>query len=238
MGGFILLILFAAWLQSMLKLTLLPRWIRWIILAAAMLPVFFFKDRLASCNLQMIEEFLSNGDNLRDLCALVVIQELLALVIGLSLLKERELGIRVHKWKYLALLPSLLLPVGAMYAEALAFNTILRYSFTQIMWGVGVLLVLFSAGGCELFACLRRTMLDKISAAMTATWMLLLLAVFMPSAVEGRLSPGDGLPTEDWLRNLAILGILTLLTAFSAVGFQLYRNYKEKKRKCVILPRF
>ena len=125
-----------------------------------------------------------------------------------------------------------------MYAEAVAFNTILRYSFTQIMWGVGVLLVLFSAAGCELFAWLRRTMLDKISATMTATWMLLLLAVFLPSAVEGRLSPGEGLPTENWPRNLGILAILVLLTALSAAGFQLYRNYKEKKEKCVISQRF
>ena len=81
-------------------------------------------------------------------------------------------------------------------------------------------------------------MLDKISATMTATWMLLLLAVFLPSAVEGRLSPGEGLPTENWPRNLGILAILVLLTALSAAGFQLYRNYKEKKEKCVISQRF
>ena len=238
MGGFIVLILFAAWLQSLFKLALLPRMVRWIILAAAVLPVFLFRDRLADCNLQRIEEFLSNGDNLRDLCTLVVIQELLALVVGLSLLKERELGKRVHRWKYLSLLPSLLLPIGAMYVEAMAFHVILRYSFTQIMWGTGLVLVAVSAAGCELFAGVKRTLPEKIPAAMTASWMLLLLAVFMPAAVEGRLSSGAGLPVENWPRNLCILGILALLTAFSAVGFQLYSNRKEKKRKCVISQRF
>lgn len=233
MGSFILLILLAAWLQSMFKLTLLPRFPRWIILAAAVLPVFFFKDRLAACNLQTIESFLSNGNNLRDFCALIVIQELLALVVGLSLLKERELGDKVHRWKYAALLPSLLLPVGAMYVEAVAFNTILRYTFTQIMWGTGVTLVLVSAAGCELFSWLRGTVLRRITAALTASWMLLLLAVFMPAAVEGQLSSGADREEGDWTGSLCILGILVLLTALSAAAFQIYRNYREKKRICV-----
>jgi len=234
MSRFILLILFAAWLQSMFKLTLLPRILRWIILAAATLPVFLFKDRLAACNLQTIENFLSSGSNLRDFCALIVVQELLALMAGLSLLKERELKTKVHVWKYIALLPSLLLPIGAMYAEAMAFNTILRYTFTQIMWGTGIGLVLISGLSCELFSWFRRTMLRKITAALTASWMLLLLAIFMPAAVEGQLSSGAAQGTDDWIRNLGILGILALMTGCSAVGFQLYRNYKEKKRKCVI----
>ena len=238
MGGFILLILLAAWVQSMFKLVLLPRAIRWSILAAAILPVFLFKDRLSGCNLQMIEAFLSDGDNLRDLCALVVIQELLALVVGLSLLKERELGSRISPWKYLSLLPSLLLPIGAMYVEALAFNTVLRYSFTQIMWGTGLLLMLLSCAACELFALARRTLPERITAAMTAVWMLLLLAVFLPAAVEGTLSSTAGGQEENWPRNLCILGILVFLTALSTVGFQLYGNWKEKKTKCVISQRF
>ena len=80
MKFFILVILFAAWLQSMLKLTLVPRIYRWGILILSVLPVFFFRERLASSSFQSIGEFLSDPVNLRDFCALVVIQELLALL--------------------------------------------------------------------------------------------------------------------------------------------------------------
>ena len=82
------MILFAAWLQSMLKLTLVPRLFRWGILILAVLPVFFFKDRLAACSFQSLGAFLADSTNLKDFCALIVIQELLALLLGFSLLKQ------------------------------------------------------------------------------------------------------------------------------------------------------
>ena len=92
------MILFAAWLQSMLKLTLVPRLFRWGILILAVLPVFFFKDRLAACSFQSLGAFLADSANVKDFCALIVIQELLALLLGFSLLKNRELGRRNKFW--------------------------------------------------------------------------------------------------------------------------------------------
>lgn len=231
---FILLILFAAWLQSMFKLILLPRPVRWMLLAASVLPVFLFKERLAACNLQMIGKFLSDGSNLRDFCALIVIQELLSFTAGLSLLKEHELGEKIHAWKYAALIPSLLLPVGAMYAEAAAFNMILNRSFTEIMWGTGIVLFLLSALSCELFSWLRGTLSGRISAAMTASWILLLLAIFMPAAVEGKISSAAELDPTDWTRSLVILAVLAGIVIFTGILFHLYRTYKERKQKCVM----
>lgn len=233
MGGFILLILCAAWVQSICKLSLMPRAMRWLILTGAVLPVFFFREVLASSSLRSVEEFLSGGEYLRDFCALVVIQELLALVVGLSLLKERELGWRIHRWKYLSLLPSLLLPAGALYGVAVAFHTVLRYSFTQIMWGTGVLLVLSSGALCELFRVWKKRENERIGAALSGSWMLLLLAVFLPAAVEGNLSSGTDSPAGNWAETFCVLGILTLITALSCAGFQWVGKNREKKTKCV-----
>ena len=234
MGLFILLILFAAWLQSMFKLILVPRPVRCGLLAAAVLPIFLFKEKLAACNLQTIDRFVSDGNNLRDLCTLIVIQELLSLTAGLSLLKEHELGKKIHVWKYAALLPSILLPIGAMYAEATAFNTILNRTFTEIMWGTGIVLFLVSALSCELFAWIRKTLSGRISAAMTASWILLLLAIFMPAAVEGKISSAADQDQTDWQRNFCILAILAGIVFFTGTIIHFYRIYKGRKQKCVM----
>lgn len=238
MGGLIGTILAAAWLLSLLKLTLVPRPVRWTLLAAATVPAFVFRERLMSCNLQAIDRFLSSGENLKDLCALIVIQELLALPAGLSLLKERELGKRIHHWKYLSLLPSLLLPVAVMYLTAVGFNHLVRYEFSTILWWTAGGFAVFSGLMCELLALLRPTEQDRVSGALTASWMLVLLAVFLPAAAEGRLSDGAGMQEADWKRDLLILASLAAVTALSTLGFQLYRIRKDKKQTCITSPKF
>ena len=180
MGVFILLILFAAWLQSMFKLILVPRPVRCGLLAAAVLPIFLFKEKLAACNLQTIDRFLADGNNLRDLC------------------------------------------------------TILNRTFTEIMWGTGIVLFLVSALSCELFAWIRKTLSGRISAAMTASWILLLLAIFMPAAVEGKISSAADQDQTDWQRNFCILAILAGIVFFTGALIHLYRIYKGRKQKCVM----
>ena len=228
---FILMILFAAWVQSMLKLTLVPRLYRWGILILSVLPVFVFRDRVAASSFQSIGAFLADPVNLRDFCALIVIQELLALLLGFSLLKNRELGRGNRFWKYAALLPSILLPAGAMYVEAVAFNTLIRYDFDVIMWGTALLLVTAGALMCELLPFLTgRGIMEKIAAALNATWILVLLAVFLPAAAEGEFSAQAECGAQ-WepLRDLSILGILAGCVFCSGAAIHFYRKYKEKK---------
>lgn len=228
-----MVILATAWIQSVLKLTLLPRIWRTGILAAATIPVFLFKTGLMKFNLQMIDRFLSDTNNLNDFCALIVIQELLALLAGLSLLKERELGKPVHRWKYLALLPSLLLPVTVMYLTAVGFNHLVRYEFGTILWWTAGGFVVFSALVCELWGMIRPTLTGRISAALTGSWMLVLLAIFLPAAATGQLSRSGTGQAADWKRDLLILGSLTLTAALSAIATQLYRTWKEHKQSCI-----
>ena len=208
-----MVILAAAWIQSVLKLTLIPRIWRAGILAAATIPAFLFKNGLMKFNLQMIDRFLSDANNLNDFCALIVIQELLAL------------------------LPSLLLPVAVMYLTAVGFNHLVRYEFnTILLWTAGGFIV-FSALVCELWGMIRPALTGRISAALTGSWMLVLLAIFLPAAATGQLSRGGDGQETDWKRDLLILGSLVLLTAFSAITTQLYRIWKDHKQSCVTTPK-
>lgn len=233
-----MVILAAAWIQSVLKLTLAPRLWRWGILIAAVIPAFLFKAGLMKCNLQTIDRFLSDANNLRDFCALIVIQELLALPTGLSLLKERELGEKIHVWKYLSLLPSLLLPVVVMYLTAVGFNRLVRYEFSTILWWTTGGFAALTALVCEFPGLVRQPLIGRISATLTGSWMLVLLAIFLPAAAEGKLSQGGNGRQGEWGRDLLILGALALLTALSAIGFQLYRTWKDHKQSCVTSLKF
>jgi len=238
LSGLIGTVLAAAWLLSLLKLTLVPRWIRAGILVVSTLPALVFREALTGFNLKSLDRFLSHGEMLKDFCALVVIQELLALLAGLSLLKERELGEKEHWWKYASLLPSVLLPAGVMYLTALGFNTLVRYEFSTILWWTAGGFVLVSVLGCELLARLRPTEQGRISGALTASWMLVLLAVFLPAAAEGRLSEGGDGQTVNWFRDLLILGSLAGVTGISALGFQLYRTRKDSTQSCTPSRKF
>ena len=230
---FIVAVLAAAWMQSVMKLTLLPRAVRWGILAMAAVPAFLCKTTLMRFNLHFIDRFLSSAGNLKDFCALVVVQELLALLAGLSLLKERELGEKVHRWKYLALLPSLLLPFVVMYLTVVGFNRLVRYEFDTLLWWSAGGFVLVSALSCEVWGLVHSTERRRVSAALAGSWMLVLLAVFLPAAAGGELSPGGGAAGSEPVRDFAILGILTLVVALSALAFQICRKRKEQIKKCV-----
>ncbi len=228
MQYFIIIILAAAVLQSEVKLTLLPRLYRWGVLAVVILPVFIFQKHIAGFNIQGLEKFLNDGNNLKDFCMLVVIQELISLVAGLSLVKEYELGRGRHYWKYISLLPSLLMPVAALYLQALAFNYLTRWSFSALTWMVAGGFLVAGIAGCELIALFRRARLEKVSSALNASWLLLMLAIFLPVVAVGELSGMDmgGVNVRDLKILAALFGFVVLETWF----FYYLKKYLEKRK--------
>ncbi len=229
MEFFIITILAAASLQSAVKLTLLPRLFRYGITMLAVLPVFFLEKRVAALNLQDISAFLNDGSHLIDLCTLVVVQELLSLIVGFSLVGEIELGGKRHYWKYAALLPSLLMPVAALYLQAMAFNHLTNYSFGALTWaaalGYAAAVIIVS----ELLVLWRGNRLRRIASALNASWLLLMLAVFLPVTASCRIS-GMTLGGVSW-RDLSVLGILAaaiVLMTFITYGLKIFM---EKRRK-------
>ena len=183
-----LIILVTASLQSAVKLTLLPRLLRLAVVMVAVMPVFFLEKRVASLNLQDITAYLNDSGNLSDLCALVVVQELLSLIIGISLVSEIELGVKRHYWKYAVLAPSLLMPVGVLYFQALGFNYLVRYDFTTLTWAVAGSYAVLILGLAELAGVGRADRFRRTSRALNASWLLLMLAVFLPVVATCRIS--------------------------------------------------
>ncbi len=229
MEYFILTILAAACLQSAIKLTLLPRLLRYALPLLAALPVFFLQKRIAALNLQDITAYLNDGNNLIDLCTLVVVQELLALVIGVSLVKEIELEEKKHYWKYVALLPSVLMPVAALYLLSMAFNHLTRYSFNTLTWAVAGGFAVAMIGLTELIALARRTRLKRTASALNAGWLLLMLAVFLPVVATSRISGIEvgGIAVRD----LGVIGVIVLLVGFMTFVTYYFKIFMEKRRQ-------
>lgn len=229
MEYFILMILAAASLQSAIKLSLLPRIFRYAVPALAVTPLFVMQKRIAALNMQHISTYLNDGNNLVDLCTLVVIQEFLALGVGISLLREVELGEKRHYWKYAALLPSLLMPAAALYLQATAFNYLTRHSFTALTFWMAGGYTLLIAATAEITAVVRKTRLERIASALNASGLLLMLAVFLPVVATCRISNVQS--TAVSMRDLLIIATAVASVLFTTVISYLIKIIMEKRHR-------
>lgn len=229
MEYFILIILAAASLQSAVKLSLLPRGFRYAVPALAVLPLFFMRKHIAALNMRDITAYLNDGNNLVDLCALVVTQELLAMGIGISLLSETELEEKRHPWKYVSLLPSVLMPASALYLQAMAFNHLNNYSFTFLTWSSAAAYAILTIGIAELTAFIRKTRLERIASALNASGLLLMLAVFLPVVATGRISGAQ--PSAFSFRDLLVLAIALAAVLFITLISYLIKTIMEKRQR-------
>ena len=80
--------------------------------------------------------------------------------------------------------------------------------------------------------------MEKISSALNATWILVLLAVFLPAAADGQFSAQAEHGAQwDPIRDFCILGVLAACVAVAGCVIHCYRKQKEKKdrkKKCVM----
>jgi len=236
---FISTVLILAAAQSLGKLALLPR--RWEMLSALLLAVlpFFFETRLAGMSLQEWNAKLTNVATLENWCALVVIQELFTLVIGFSLLADRQEDAaaarrraagpfrrRFVQWKYLSLLPSVLFPAGVLYFQMVIFNRFPQWEFhtlTRLMACVLPLALLAAVEGMRLF---RRNPEARILAVLHLEYFLVLAAIFLPVAARAKLMAVQN--EFVWRDPLLLLG--GFLAAVAA-GALLHYGLQTLKRK-------
>lgn len=222
--------------QSFCKLSLLS-W-RWILLAAAFcgcLP-FCFEERIANSSMLELNQVLTDPGILNNWCAIIVIQELITLIAGFSLLADRAedtlsakniIRKYLKKLKYVIFLPSVLLPAGILYFQMYLFNHYPQKDFRALTYltvlSVLVALTVVSLGTKLLY----RKMEKRILTVLHAEYILLLPAIFLPVAAHAKLMPSDEVFD---LRNplLLISGFAAVIIMFTAI-FYITKNRKKGK---------
>ena len=233
---YIITVLVLACYQRFCKLSLLS-W-RWILLAAAFcgcLP-FCFEERIANSSMLELNQVLTDPGILNNWCAIIVIQELITLIAGFSLLADRAedtlsakniIRKYLKKLKYVIFLPSVLLPAGILYFQMYLFNHYLQKDFRALTY-LTVLCVLAALTVVSLGTkLLYRKMEKRILTVLHAEYILLLPAIFLPVAAHAKLMPSDEVFD---LRNplLLISGFAAVIIIFTAI-FYITKNRKKGK---------
>ena len=197
---------------------------------------FWFEERIANSSMLELNQVLTDPGILNNWCAIIVIQELITLIAGFSLLADRaedtlsaKNNIRKYlkKLKYVIFLPSILLPAGILYFQMYLFNHYLQKDFRALTYltvlSVLVALTVVSLGTKLLY----RKMEKRILTVLHAEYILLLPAIFLPVAAHAKLMPSDEVFD---LRNplLLISGFAAVIIIFTAI-FYITKNRKKGK---------
>ena len=197
---------------------------------------FWFEERIANSSMLELNQVLTDPGILNNWCAIIVIQELITLIAGFSLLADRAedtlstkniIRKYLKKLKYVIFLPSVLLPAGILYFQMYLFNHYLQKDFRALTY-LTVLCVLAAltvvSFGTKL---LYRKMEKRILTVLHAEYILLLPAIFLPVAAHAKLMPSDEVFD---LRNplLLISGFAAVIIIFTAI-FYITKNRKKGK---------
>ena len=183
-----------------------------------------------------LNQVLTDPGVLNNWCAIIVIQELITLIAGFSLLADRaedtlsaKNNIRKYlkKLKYVIFLPSILLPAGILYFQMYLFNHYLQKDFRALTYltvlSVLVALTVVSLGTKLLY----RKMEKRILTVLHAEYILLLPAIFLPVAAHAKLMPSDEVfDLRDPL--LLISGFAAVIIIVTAI-FYITKNRKKGK---------
>ena len=236
MTVFITTILVLAFFHSCGKLSLVKwYWGLAAALATGILPL-IFAGRIANSSMLELNRVITDPAVLNNWCALIVIQELLCLVAGFSLLRARAgekekslsaIGIWLKRLRYAVFLPSLLFPAGVFYFQMYLFNRWPQLEFhalTMLTAGGMTGAVLLVIAGIKL---IFRKETQRILNVLHFEYVLLLTAIFLPVAAHAKLIPSDEVFD---LRNplLLISGFAAVIIIFTAI-FYITKNRKKGK---------
>ena len=220
---FIAIILAAAAVQSMARMALLPR--KWTLLLAVLVAAVppLSQRHLTELSMADMKAAFESVEYLQNRCVLVVIQELLAILSGFSLLEDHMNGTRLAPWKYMAFLPSALLPSAVQYLQMRCFNHFLDTPFRTITWTLSAVLfvTVLLVGELLRHAIQQDTLILKL---FSMEWILLLLAMFVPLAATAGFVAA---PITDGVRLLPLLWLF-IPVLLSAVVIYMYRIIKGK----------
>ncbi len=191
MWFFILLILFGAWLQTIIKLTIMNRFFRWCSLLIFMLPMIFMYSQAVRINLKDFSFLMNNINVLNSICVLVIIQEAIALVLGTALLRRYYLGKKIQFWYYSSLLPSSLFPAFCVVGMVYLFNTYSGMSFQVITFWFGLGIFTVSGSLAELLSLFIKDNEKLILRAVLLSLIQVFTAMFLPVVLSGEYSGGN-----------------------------------------------
>ena len=221
---FIAIILAAAAFQSVARMALLPRkWTLLLALLAAAVPPLSQRQLTETSMAEALSAFES-VEYLQNRCVLIVVQELLAIIFGFSLMENHTEGSHAAKWKYAAFLPSALVPSAVQYLQMWCFNHFLVIPFQQITLALCIALPVMVLIIGELLrrAIPQDTLILKL---FSMEWILLLLAMFVPLAATAGFVAAP--ITADDVRLLPLLWLFIPVLS-SAVVIYMYRIIKGK----------
>ena len=221
---FIAIILAAAAFQSVARMALLPRkWTLFLALLVVTVPPLSQRQLTETSMAEMLSAFES-VEYLQNRCVLIVIQELLVIIFGFSLMENHTEGSHAAKWKYAAFLPSMLVPSAVQYLQMWCFNHFLDIPFQRITLALCIALPVMVLIIGELLrrAIPQDTLILKL---FSMEWILLLLAMFVPLAATAGFVAAP--ITADDVRLLPLLWLF-IPVLFSAVVIYTYRIIKGK----------
>ena len=220
---FIAIILAAAAFQSMARMALLSR--KWALLLALLMAVIppLSQRHLTEISMADMKTAFESVEYLQNRCVLVIVQELLAIIFGFSLLEDYTDGRHAATWKFAAFLPSALLPSAVQYLQMQCFNHFLDMSFRTITIVLSIALPVAVLFVSELLrrAIPQETLILKL---FSMEWILLLLAMFVPLAATAGFVAAP--LTANDIRLLPLLW-LCLPVFFSMAVVFCYRKIKE-----------
>jgi len=238
---FIISVLVLAGMQSFCKLSLLSRKWSWGITAMLFPLPFCFESAIASSSMRQVNSVLSSAATLENWCALAVIQELLVLTAGFSLLEDRQLppsGAGVWKrglrlCKYAVFLPSLLCPAGILYLQMYLFNRFPEWGFRRLSW-----FTVFIIAGAALFLTeglrlLRRCRDRRLLTVLHLEYFFLFPAVFLPVAATAEFVESESVSFP--FDSMLLLLFFAAATLGSAAVF--YLLFKIKQHRSVSCQR-
>ena len=236
MTVFITTILVLAFFHSCGKLSLVKwYWGLAAALAAGILPL-IFAGRIANSSMLELNRVITDPAVLNNWCALIVIQELLCLVAGFSLLRARAgekekslsaIGIWLKRLRYAVFLPSLLFPAGVFYFQMYLFNRWPQFEFnvlTGIIAGGMMAAVLLVIAGMKL---IFRKETQRILNVLHFEYVLLLTAIFLPVAAHAKLIPSG--ETFDFREPLLLFLAFAAVVIMFTVIFYIAKNRKKGK---------
>lgn len=227
MSLFILILISLALVISFLKFALLPRLWGIGLAGFSLLSVFFFNSKIATTGKDELMNDFTSMEALRNWCALLVIQELIVCVAGVSYFKSISEAKKSSYFGYLAFSPSLLLPIGIWYLKLLGFNFLLERSFTQVCIMLALVVVVSGIGVSELARHVFREKGELFEFLARFEFFYILLGIFLPVAAQARFQPTapSGASIMD---GLVLTFVLSLIVLFIASIINIYKTRKNQ----------